>query len=308
MLTYWEILTAIQSDIPIYDSYAKLWGEKLSNVYTTTTYTGTLPAVLTGTKAGYLHRHKVYGNVGGCGERTENLLDMNRTESTEFTLDTTKYIKGAIADTKQTMPQNVTISDYDATNNSVYVKALMGNGIGFIVECKPNTTYTLKYNKDKSIPSNKTSGTLNAVSTSGNLGTFWGIYGDDDSSTFTTGSTAEYIFIVLRCVGEEITYSNIMLVEGSTAPSTYIPYGYKLPLASGNTPVDIFIGDDTLSTEEYIDSSTRKIYRMVDGVLTPVDPPVPFPQIPTSANSTTINWDGEGIPPSQVEFTYKAKR
>lgn len=56
-------------------------------------YTGTLPATLTGTKAGYLHRYKIYGNtkkIGTptpenpivpqeCGERTENLY--NKTDS-----------------------------------------------------------------------------------------------------------------------------------------------------------------------------------------------------------------------------------
>lgn len=53
-------------------------------------YTGTLPATLTGTKAGYLQRYKVYGNteqIGTptpenpivpqeCGEKTENLFEV----------------------------------------------------------------------------------------------------------------------------------------------------------------------------------------------------------------------------------------
>ena len=42
--------------------------------------------------------------------------------------------------------------------------------------------------------------------------------------------------------------------------------------------------------------------------LQPTDPPVPFPQIPTSANSTTISWAGEGLAPSQVELEYEKKR
>ena len=54
-------------------------------------YTGTLPATLTGTKAGYLQRYKIYGNTeqtgtptpenpivpSECGERTDNLFDYN---------------------------------------------------------------------------------------------------------------------------------------------------------------------------------------------------------------------------------------
>ena len=95
-----------------------------------------------------------------------------------------------------------------------------------------------------------------------------------------------------------------MISEGQT-PLPYEPYGYKLPLTSGSTPVDIYIGDDTLSDVEYVDSGTGKIYRMVDGVLTPADPPLPFPQIPTSAGSATIRWAGEGLAPSKVGFEYE---
>ena len=91
-----------------------------------------------------------------------------------------------------------------------------------------------------------------------------------------------------------------MINEGSTA-LPYEPYGYKLPLTSAGQNVDIYLGDDTLSTEEYVDSGTGKIYRMVDGTLTPVDPPVPFPQIPTSAGSTTISWAGSGLAPSEFD-------
>lgn len=102
-------------------------------------------------------------------------------------------------------------------------------------------------------------------------------------------------------IDELFTNWLISIVHGSTAPSTYIPYGYKLPLTSAGQDVDIFIGDDTLSAEEYIDSGTGKIYRMVDGVLTPTDPPLPLPQIPTTANSTTISWAGEGLAPSEFD-------
>ena len=43
MLTYWEILTAIQSNVPVNDSYAQ--GQKIPEYCD---YTGTLPATLTG--------------------------------------------------------------------------------------------------------------------------------------------------------------------------------------------------------------------------------------------------------------------
>ena len=120
------------------------------------------------------------------------------------------------------------------------------------------------------------------------------------TKTYQSPSNAAFLIINFR--GTTDKFASAMIVEGSTVPDHYIiPYGYKLPLLSGSTPVDIYLGDDTLSTEEYVDSSTGKIYRMVSGVLTPIDPPVPFPQIPTTANSTTISWAGEGLAPSEFD-------
>lgn len=52
------------------DIFAELWGRKLSGGYTIDVYTGTLPAVLTGTKAGYLHKYKIYGNTEQTGTPT----------------------------------------------------------------------------------------------------------------------------------------------------------------------------------------------------------------------------------------------
>lgn len=244
-------------------------GEKLKGI----PYTGTLPAVLAGTKAGYLHRYKVYGNLtqngtptpenpivpSECGERTGNLFDKN-------TASTGGYISAS----------GITPS---------------ANGVRSVyIQVKPSTSYYIS----------------NSIS----ISSFYaGVYYDVDkepisnislsatSSTITTPSNAAYIrinTIVTRL-------DNCMLTEGSTAPTSYIPYGYKLPLISGSTPVDIYLGDDTLSTEEYVDSSTGKIYRMVGGVLTPTDPPVPFPQIPTTTNSTTIGWAGQGLAPSEFD-------
>jgi hypothetical protein len=275
MLTYWEILTAIQSNVPVNDSYAQLWGKKSQNNYTIVTYTGTLPAVLAGTKAGYLHRYKIYGNTEqtgtptpenpivpiGCGEKTENLFD----------------------------------EEYGTITTSItYLPIYVGSG-----DFTLSTTAPLV---------NNTSALLFLLS--GNVSSGAGPTNNAHAGKPQTQTSIDgYVTVAYRGVGPyKPNMYQTMLTAGSTAPTSYIPYGYKLPLTSGDTPVDIYIGDDTLSTEEYVDSGTGKIYRMVGGVLTPVDPPVPFPQIPTSAGSTTISWAGEGLAPSQVELEYEKKR
>lgn len=232
-------------------------------------YTGTLPATITGTKAGYLHRYKIYGNTEQtgtptpenpiepqeCGERTGNLFN---------------------------------VSDYSVGTTSFVTKR---------ITLEPNTTYTMS--------SNCPLYNVGALIVIGNVGESFttaknGVYPNHPISR-TTDANGDLV-IGLRTNGSDYEPADYdtMLNTGST-PLPYEPYGYKLPLTSGSTPVDIYIGDDTLSTDEYVDSGTGKIYRMVDGVLTPIDPPAPFPQIPTSANSTTISWAGSGLAPSQFD-------
>jgi hypothetical protein len=291
MLTYWEILTAIQSNVSVSDSYAQLWGKKSQNNYTIVTYTGTLPTVLTGTKAGYLHRYKIYGNTEQagtptpenpivpqeCGERTENLWDAPLVQGVWRAADGV-WLAGNSGYVSNTLKVSV---DAEITYSFNFTSAAIAS---------INRWYAYFWDSDN---------------------TYLGYQDLLSSHVINTPSNAAFLAVSIGTtetpgvIPSDIL--NIMLNLGSTALS-YEPYGYKLPLTSAGQDVDIYLGDDTLSTEEYVDSDTGKIYRMVDGVLTPVDPPVLFPQIPTSAGSTSISWAGEGLAPSQVELEYEKKR
>lgn len=262
MVSINDVLKASKG-VYVEDTFAQLWGRKLSSDYTIAVYTGTLPVTLMRTKAGYLQRYKVYGNSSGgqeCGERTENLCYA--------------IVAGASIDTAGKI-----------VANNQYCLAIARVSQDMIVSCAATNTMYAWYATEPSIGS-------------------------------TAYNSARYVANLVNRTSPIDGYVAVrywrdatdgMIVEGSTAPTSYEPYGYKLPLTSGSTPVDIFLGDDTLSTEEYVDSGIGKIYRMVDGVLTPTDPPLPLPQIPTSANSTTISWAGEGLAPSEVEFEYERK-
>lgn len=261
-------------------------------------YTGTLPAVLTGTKAGYLHRYKIYGNTeqtgtptpenpivpSECGERTVNIFSVLNTM-----LDAANWEAVAYYGTKYFMYYELP-QDYAKL---LAAKAFLKTG----GEYYSGEVVGFSENKSGNLAANR-----RVINNDGSLKNF--------TANF---STASNVYMVIGA-STGITDANkqtlinaffnnydLTVIEGSTAPTNYIPYGYKLPLLSGSTPVDIYIGDDTLSAEEYVDSSTGKIYRMVSGVLTPTDPPVPFPQIPTSANSTTISWAGSGLAPSEFD-------
>lgn len=103
----------------------------------------------------------------------------------------------------------------------------------------------------------------------------------DDNKTYTGGVTTwrtlPLIFnISKRCYvrfafrasdSHDITpsdISNIMLVEGSTAPESFIPYGYKIPLTVSQTgqtdkTVDIFIGDSPLTEGETVSKTSTGV-------------------------------------------------
>lgn len=68
----------------------------------------------------------------------------------------------------------------------------------------------------------------------------------------------------------------------------------------------VYIGDAPLDEGEYVSFSEQKIYRDVSGTLTPTDPPVPLPKIPTIKGETVIDYDGEPKP-SQMYIKYKDK-
>lgn len=66
------------------------------------------------------------------------------------------------------------------------------------------------------------------------------------------------------------TATEIMLTKGSTAPTSYIPYGYQIPLTveSGEQSSDynLYIGDSKLGAEEYLDFGEQKVYKRTENV------------------------------------------
>lgn len=85
--------------------------------------------------------------------------------------------------------------------------------------------------------------------------------------------------------------------NGESTPVKYQPY------SSTTTP--IYIGDEPLEKDEYVDYQAGKVYRMIDGVLTPTDPPVPLPALPTCEGTTIVDYAGSGTAPEKVYFEYQ---
>jgi hypothetical protein len=81
--------------------------------------------------------------------------------------------------------------------------------------------------------------------------------------TTTTFTATIDGYIVFRT---STNYATAMCVVGSTAPQAYIPYGYQIPLIvsqQGQTDknYDIYIGDSPLTSGDYVDYESGKIYK-----------------------------------------------
>lgn len=307
-MNFYDVLAAKNwgGGIPTINFFDLLFAQSMGGGERWKTYEGTLPATLNANGSD-LKQYQIYGADGGVGDRTVNLFNFERTRSNLFTFDTTKYIFGASADRMSTSARDITYFSYD--NSSFTINTQGGTGIGYIVKVEPNFTYTLKYKCSANIANDRTSAACNLISSTGTLGTFWGIYGNTKQSTFTTSADTKYVLIVFRTVNDLVTYSEIMLTEGSTPPASFVPFGYKLDMSvsdgTTSTTTPIYIGDDPLGEDEYVDYEEGKVYRMIDGTLMPTDPPVPLPALPTCEGTTVIDYSGQSVAPEKVVFEYK---
>lgn len=72
------------------------------------------------------------------------------------------------------------------------------------------------------------------------------------------------------------------------------------------TVTPIYIGSDPLGKDEYVNYQAQKVYRMINSVLTPTDPPVPLPALPTCEGATIVDYAGQSqAVPEKVYFEYK---
>lgn len=86
-------------------------------------------------------------------------------------------------------------------------------------------------------------------------------------------------------------------VHSLTAPEKYQPYS--------NTTTPVYIGDEPLEKDEYVDFGEQKVYRMINGVLTPTDPPVTLPALPTAEGETVVDYAGQSVAPEKAIFKYR---
>lgn len=279
MTSMYDVLRASKG-LPVDDIFAELWGRKLSGNYTIVTYTGTLPAVLTGTKAGYLHRYKVYGNLEQTGTPTpENPIVPSECGE----LETTGAHAGQYKLPLTSAGQNVDIYLGESQSTRRIRKLVLTGEESWSYYSAANAPFRLNLTEEIRVPLSTivfwVCSHYEAVSNSAS----WASYDSCISWSTSDGRSG------LRF--RDIRYSNLDDFKA------YIAQQY-----ANGTPVTVWY---VLATEETgtLNAPLRKIGNYADTI----DSTQTSAQIPTTAGSTTISWAGEGLAPSKVELEYERR-
>lgn len=213
--------------------------------------------------------------VNGVGNKTANLFDKSeRTDNSRVV-----YTTGEIS-------------------------ALAGVFVSDFIPIEPNTTYTLN------IVSSITGKTghlfalydenKNFINTGAHEATTETVY------TFTTPSNVAYI----RFNGDMSSVDSTMLNAGSTA-LPYEPYGYEIPISSGQQTIDIYIGDlpllkslDGTAVDEISNGTlTRRVDADGSVLPTPTTTQITMPSISTTDGANSITVDTT-VQPSEFTATW----
>ena len=210
-----------------------------------------------------LSDYRIYGSSGGVGDRTANLYNESAVVDTEYYINNNgNSVIGARGDRFLQVRLDVTPSTYyvfswlnvflGSENNPAYIR---------ITEYTANNQFILRTLYDCSAQT-------------------------DNAFLFYTGNNTTYIDVRIDSEtssrGQHL--SGIMIVSGDTAPTSYEPYGYKIPVVCGGTTTNIYL-DEPLGENESISMSDTGV------------------SIPTINGSNTLSI-GTTVQPSNMYIKY----
>lgn len=207
--------------------------------------------------------YRIYGASGGVGDRTANLYNESAAVDTNYYINNNGASAiGASGDRFLRVRLDVTSSTYyvfswlnvflGSEDNTAYIR---------IAEYTANNQFILR--------------TLCNCSAQ-----------TDNAFLFYTGNNTTYIIVHIDSEassrGQHL--SGIMIVSGNTAPTSYEPYGYKIPIVCGGTTTNIYL-DVPLDEGQSISMSETGV------------------SIPTAIGTNILAIDTE-VQPSKVYIKY----
>lgn len=309
MLDYFDILKA-SSGVPVDDPWAMIWAQGMTGEkWPITTLTGSLPLTYESRTKHILQNYVLYGSENGAGVETENLWNLPQNKSATTFNDVVWSIN------------NYAIQGAGTTSSPQGTDAILVRPGGTISRA---TNYVLLYEIKAQDGLQLPTGTYHAHGTALDEAYVHLIVGVVGSREYAGGAARritlnsdfvvnedEYVVLLFSTSTAVATYglSDFMITKVGSAPTAYIPFGYKIPLTntgenSQSETYPLYIGSTKLGAEEYLDYEAGKIYKMVSGVLTPTDPPAPFPAINTYKGENTLS-STETV--GEVEITGRIK-
>lgn len=166
--------------------------------------------------------YRIYGASGGVGDRTANLYNESAAVDTNYYINNNgNSVIGNFGDRFLRVRLNVTPSTYyvfswlnvflGSENNSAYIR---------IAEYTANNRFISRTLCDCSAQT-------------------------DNAFLFYTDNNTTYIDVYIDSEtssrGQHL--SGIMIVSGNTAPTSYEPYGYKIPVVCGGATTNIYLNE-----------------------------------------------------------------
>ena len=228
------------------------------------TITGTLPLTFRSNGDDLLN-YRIYGTADGAGVQTENLVES--IEQGTWSVTGFEKINGTTHSMTRCRVGN--IIDVDAGQQyTIYLECPSHNG-----------RLNIQFKNDDGMSRGETG---------------WQNVGEGGSYTVICPSDATKVTIIFSLDSgsgncSPTNFQNVILVQGSSTPSIYIPYGYQIPITitngTENKTSDIFIGDTKLSSGDYVDYETQTITR--GGISKHA--PLPFPSLETYIGTNTLD-------------------
>lgn len=240
-----------------------------TNVYTVwTVYEDTLPATFNA-NGDDMRQYQIFGNTGGVGDDS----------GTAYGYEADMAVGSNILQSSE-----IEQGDWNAPGGNVPQK------IVYPQRCRSKNIYTFSSNK---IFYDAKSINLNVAFVDSNGFSLGGAGFKTGTGSVDVPANAVQCFFI---IANTDTSANII-------PSQVIKAGIWASIDATITP--IYIGDEPLGKDEYVDFKEQKVYRKIDNVLTPTDPPVALPALPTCEGTTIVDYAGSGTAPEKVVLEYR---
>ena len=230
-------------------------------------------------------------DVNGVGVRTENFFNIADCKTVEFSVSGTTITKGSTSYNID-LYNNMAGSSLPIPTNAMVLEAgtyvlsfdlITGNANTFLIAYCPYTSTTME-------PTER-------------------LFDGYNGRTFTL---SEKSFVTLRIQSNNpVTVKDIMVTSGSQSPTSYIPWGYKIPISNGQQTIDIYIGDlpllkslDGTAVDEISNGTlTRRVDSDGSVLPTPTTTQITMPSIPTTEGANSITVDTT-VQPSEFTATW----